>query len=384
MKTVGIITEYNPFHLGHAYQCDLLRQMGYEGIVAVMSGNFVQRADVALTDKYRRAEGAVRSGVDLVLELPLPYAIGAAEDFARGGIGILAATGAVEAVCFGSESGDAANKAQYEALCRAEEEGKIRKKMKQGLSYPAACREAVSESGAFWSNEPNDVLGIAYRKAAAKIGTEMKLFAIDRKGSYHGDGNGSQGFESAESIRRRIFAGEEISESLPVGSAQVLTGAPTADLTRMERAILAYYRCEDPSDTGAYYGMREGLAERIFENADAESTEELCQRVKSKRFPYSAVRRALLCGFLKIPKTLPPLSYLRVLAFNGRGQEILKEMKKTATLPIFSTLPSEQTGNPLVKIQLRGDEIFAMTLSSPGPKRWDRIQSAKKIDPSLP
>lgn len=376
MKIAGIVAEYNPFHLGHQYQCNRLRTEGYDGIVAVMSGNFVQRADVAVTDKYRRAQGAVASGVDLVLELPLPYAVASAEDFARGGIEVLAATGIIDTLCCGCESGDEANRRQFESLCCAEEEGRVGQKMKLGLSYPAACRAAVTERGDCWSEEPNDVLALAYRKALKKIAPHIPLFAIERKGSFHGDG--SDGFESAQSIRKRLLDGQEIAAALPPTSYSHLQDAPLAQLSLLERAILAYYRTAEAEQLKNFYAMREGLAQRIVRAADASSLAELFDRVKTKRFPHSAVRRAVLCGYLKIPATLPPVSYLRVLAFNERGQKMLRRMKKEATLPVYTVLPPKIKEDPLGKIQLTGDEIFALATEKPAEKYRDLTYSAKK------
>lgn len=376
MKIAGIIAEYNPFHKGHEYQCRLLREAGYDGIVAVMSGNFVQRGDTALTDKYRRARGAVASGVDLVIELPLPYALASAEQFGEGGIRILQATGVVDTVCFGCESGDEGNRLQYEALKRAETSGLLKKKIQQGLSYPAACKAAVTEMGFPWSEAPNDVLGLAYRKAAERLAPELKLLGIQRKGSYHGGTEDE--LESASSIRKRFLQGESVENSLPEGSLREISDAPVSDLKRLERGILAYYRTADPAELKGYYGMREGLPERICKASGAPTLKALYDEVKTKRFPHSAVRRAVLCGYLKIPKDLPPVTYLRVLAFNERGQEILRKMKTAATLPILSVLTPEQTKDPLVKLQLSGDEIFALTLEIPGKRYQDFTKSSKK------
>ena len=373
MKIAGIIAEYNPFHLGHAYQCAQVRKMGYDGIAAVMSGNFVQRADVSLTDKYSRAAGAVASGVDLVLELPLPYAVASAEDFARGGVGILAATGVIDAVCCGCESDEETNLKQYEALCRAEREGKIGEKMKIGLSYPAACRAAVTETGQSWSEKPNDVLALAYRKALDRYAPLIPLKTVLRRGDYHG--SGEIGFESAESIRNRLRRGEDVADSLPEGSLRFFSNGNTADLSRLERAILAYYRTGTPKELKQYYGMREGLAERIVAASGEPTLQELYNRAKTKRFPHSAVRRAVLCGYLQIPSGLPSLSYLRPLAFNGRGREILRQIKNKATLPLCNTLSPDMIGDPLVKLQLRGDEIYALTSEFPRPRREDMIRS---------
>ena len=377
MKTAGIVAEYNPFHKGHEYQISLLRERGYEGIVAVMSGNFVQRADAALTDKYRRAEGAVAAGVDLVLELPLPYAVAAAEDFARGGIRILQATGIVNAVCCGCESGDEENLRQYEALREAEKSGKIKENMKTGLSYPAACKKAVADAGAPWSDKPNDVLALAYRKALEVLDAGMELLAIERKGNYHEDDG--TGFESAESIRERMRRGEDVTKALPTGSYERIKDAPLADLKRLERATMAFYRTADPEKLREFYGMREGLPERLCKYADAETLEVLADRAKTKRFPHSAVRRAILCGYLQIPRKLPEITYLRVLAFNERGQELLREMKKTSTLPVLPILTPERWGDPMAAIQLRGDEIFALTTDPPAKRFPDLTESARKV-----
>lgn len=381
MKIAGIVAEYNPFHKGHAYQIETLRAMGFDGIVAAMSGNFVQRADTALTDKYARARAAVRGGVDLVLELPLPYAVASAEDFALGGITVLAATGILDAVCCGCESGDAKNRAQYEALCRADKAGLIKECMKEGLSYPAACRAAVTETGCEWSDEPNDVLALAYRKALQKISAHVPLVAIERKGSFHGDE--TEPFESASSIRRRWRAGEDVSGSVPRGTAEMLADMQASDLSRLERSILAYYRTREPDDLAGCYGMREGISQRLCA-ANAATMDELFDAAKTKRFPHSALRRAVLCGYLKIPASLPPITYLRVLAFNQRGQEMLRLMKEWASLPAVSSLSPAMEIDPIhsamVKVQLRGDEYFALTLPSPMPRRQDFLRTAEKIE----
>lgn len=383
MKIAGIIAEYNPFHKGHEYQIQRLRDLGFEGVIVAMSGNFVQRADTAVTDKYRRAAAAVASGADLIIELPLPYAVASAEDFAEGGITVLSATGVVDAICCGCESGDEKNRLQYEALCRAERDGIIGEKMQNGLSYPAACRTAVTESGERWSNEPNDVLALAYRKALHRISPEIPLIAIKRKGNYHGDGE-ENGFESAQSIRKRFAAGEDVTKALPPASYSMLKDGEISDLSRLERGMLAYYRTTTPEELKGFYGMREGMAERICNASDAKTLDELYHRVKTKRFPHSAVRRAVLCGYLKIPSQLPKIGYLRVLAFNERGQEILRNMKHKATLPTVSILTPQMRRDPeqsmLVEAQLRGDEYFALTLSEPGDRLRDLTESAQKID----
>lgn len=377
MKIAGIVAEYNPFHKGHAYQIEWLRERGFEGIVAAMSGNFVQRADTAMTDKYVRARAAVAGGADLILELPLPYAVASAEDFARGGIGILAATGIVDAVCCGCESGGEQNLRQYEALKCAEADGSVRKEMEAGKSYPSACRDAVSALGVPWSEEPNDVLALSYRKALERIAPEIPLITLLRKGSYHGE---SDGFAGAESIRKKACSGMDFSQDLPQKCYEIIADAPRSELSRLQRAILTFYRTADPASLKDLYAIREGMAERICRESGAQTLCELYDAVKTRRFPHSAVRRGILCGYLGIPSELPPISYLRVLAFNDRGREILRRMKNEALLPVCPILtPQMRDSDPLAALQIRGDEIFALTLERPGQRMRDLLESARYV-----
>jgi predicted nucleotidyltransferase len=293
----------------------------------------------------------------------------------------LTATGVVDTVCCGCESDGEQNLLQYKTLREAEREGLLKKHLQQGLSYPAACKAAVLEKGGSWSEEPNDVLALSYRKALEKVAPQIPLTTIKRMGNYHG--NGIDGFESAQSIRTRILRGENVTDALPKDEYEFLSGKETSDFSKAERAILAYYRMARPEDLNGYYGMREGLASRICEHADAATLEQLFDRVKTKRFPHSAVRRAVLCGYLRLPQTLPEITYLRVLALNQRGQEILKRMKTAATLPVVPILTPQMRKDPkhapLTEAQLRGDEFFAMTLPTPGEKFRDLTVSAKKV-----
>ena len=370
MNIAGIVAEYNPFHNGHLRQVQFLRRQGFDGVIAAMSGNFVQRAEPALTEKYLRAELAVICGVDLVLELPLPYAVASAENFARGGIGILHATGVVRTVCCGCESDEDDLRVQYQTLQQAEQSGQIAARMKTGEPYTAAGKKAVEALGGTWSNGANDLLYIAYRKALDRLGSPMDLITLKRDTDHRGTGSGS-------AIREKFLHGQNISDDVPLPCAETLRTAPIADFCRIERATAAFYRTAETSDLQKYYGFREGIENRIVRTSDAKNLTEWLDRVKTKRFPYSAVRRAVLCGFLGVTNPLPDLSYIRVLAFNDTGRKILRNMKQTACLPVLSSLTKEAAETPLGKQQLRGDELFQLTLPLPGARFRDRKETAR-------
>lgn len=380
MKTAGIIAEYNPFHNGHRHQTELLRSAGAEGIIAVMSGNFVQRAEPAIFEKYVRAQAAVIGGVNLVLELPLPYSVASAEDFAKGGITCLAATGIVDWISCGCESSDEENRKQYQALCRAEASGAIRREMLRGKSYPAACRDAVTDQGDAWSDQPNDLLALTYRKALNNIAPDLPLISVRRIGGYH---KSEGGFPCAEEIRAAIRAGVFPETDLPNKTAKRLQNAPIADLSRLERSILTFYRTTNPETLRGCYGFREGLEHRICRESGAENLSQFYENIKTKRYPHSAIRRAVLCGYLGIPANLPNISYLRVLAFDRIGQILLKEMKRTAALPVLSRLSPALCKNPktapLAQLQLRGDEVFAETLPHPLPRFRDFTETPAQV-----
>lgn len=348
MNAIGIISEYNPFHRGHKWQIDeLRRRFGEEtAVVCAMSGDFVQRGDFAIERAHARAEAAVRGGADLVLELPLPWAIASAEGFARGGVGVLAATGVVGTLAFGSECGDTARlQRAAETLLRADFPDALRRELAGGLSF-AAARESAARTligdDASVLREPNDILGVEYCKALLQGGGAITPLAIARKAVGHNEG-AAEGFASASHIRALLMRGEDASDYLTAESAAIYArereaGRAPVTMANAERAILSRFRAMDEADFARYDGGNEGLYRRFYESArTAVSVEELLSAVKTKRYAYARLRRLLLAAYLNVaaddmPETAP---YLRVLAFNERGRALLKKMKKTACAPVL-------------------------------------------------
>ncbi len=361
MRTVGIVAEYNPFHAGHArHIAETRRALGEDcAVAAAMSGNFVQRGDCALFDKWRRARAALEGGADLVLELPTVWAAASAERFARGAVNILRAAGA-ECLSFGSESGDADGlKTLAASLDGPAYDAALREELAGGASF-AACRQkaaaglAGAERAALLAN-PNDNLAVEYLRAARRLGWVPEVVAVPRAGAGH-DGGDHPDYPSASYLREQIRAGKLQSEGF-------------ADLRRAERAVLARLRSMSLSGFEALPDSGEGLASRLYRAVQrGTSLEEVWALAKTKRYAHARLRRMTLWAFLgltaaDVPENPP---YLRVLGCNARGREILKRLKKTAPLPVL-TKPAhakelDGEGRRLFELEARCTDLYDLCL----------------------
>lgn len=371
MKIAAIICEYNPFHYGHKHQLEQTRKAGATHIVAVMSGNFTQRGDVAIYDKYLRAQVALQNGADLVLELPAKYSLSAAEGFAAGAVGIAESLGCVDMLSFGSESGDiAALKEAAGASEYAVQSEHFHALIKSGKSYPAALSGAIKE---LYTDDvyetlstPNNTLAIEYLHALDNIGSRIEPFTVPREGAAHDSDDETTGFASASLIRKKILAGEDYSALAPV------IDAPCADIKRLERAILARLRSMSGEDFEQLYDGANGLAERLYKAVRKAGTlEELYVLTKTKRYTLARIRRAVLCGFLGLEKTrlLIPNAYIRILGMNSRGREILAAAK--CRLPIDTSLKALSRTSREAYRQARFEErcgdLYSLAFEKPRP-----------------
>ena len=348
MHIIGIICEYNPMHLGHIWQISQTRKTAGEdaAIVCAMSGNFVQRGEAAIVRKHIRARAAIESGADLVLELPLPWAVASAEKFAYGGVSLLQATGAVSALSFGSESGDlallreAAKCMESEAYHEA-----LRRHMERGITYAAAAQAAAEQlncPGAALLSEPNNTLAIEYLKAISRMGNLLEPICVLRRGARH-DGETADGIASASVIRKKLLSGETAEEWMTPSMAKLYReeaayGRAPVSLLAAERAILARLRSMDKEEMARYDEGKEGLSNRLYAAVHQATTlEEILETAKTKRYPRSRLCRMILWMYLgMIPSEMPHhVPYLRVLACNAKGREVLGRMRKTATAPVL-------------------------------------------------
>mgnify|MGYP001629657494 FL=1 len=324
MRIAGIICEYNPFHNGHAHQLAVLREAGYAP-VCVMSGDYVQRGEPAVIPAAARAEAAVRCGAALVLELPPSYALRSAEGFADGGVELLDRLGCAEALCFGSESGDAeALLATARTLLSPELVPLLKQELAGGASFPAARQRALERLGAPGAallERPNSILAVEYCKALLRRGSAMRPLVLHRAGDYHG--GSAADAPSASFLRGQAdWAGY-----MPEAARAVQAAAPRYRLAAGERAMLARLRAMGEEAFAALPFGSEGLWQKVMHACRTEaSLEGILAAAKSKRYPRTRLMRMLLCAFLGLTEQqlTEPAPYVRVLAFDADGRAILR------------------------------------------------------------
>lgn len=381
MQTTGMIIEYNPLHSGHLYLVEeIRRRLGPDtAVIGVMSGDFVQRGDFAVVRRHARAKAAVESGVDLVLELPLPWATGSAERFADGGVGILEAAGVVDHLAFGSECGDAdALQRLAGILCSEEFPAVLREELSSGVSFAAARQKAVerlsgAEDAALLA-EPNNILGVEYCKSLLRRGSTICPFTVKRKGtSYHGTQLQEQ-LPSATMLRGLLSSGaRERALSLMAPAMRCAyeeeeqAGRAPVLLETCERAILARLRSMSEEDFAPLDEGREGLYHRLYEaSRTAARLDDLLEAAKTKRYAHARLRRMVLWAWLGMtagdcPQEIP---YLRVLAANETGRELLARMKQTAKVPVVTKPQHIRRLTPeaqnLFELEARAADLYAL------------------------
>ena len=361
--------EYNPFHKGHAYHVSQMKKLGADGIIAVMSGSFVQRGEPAMMSKFARAECAVKGGVDLVLELPVSYAVGSAERFAAGCVRIADAVGIADKFCFGSETADVSSfEKTADMLDTPEFSALLKEELSTGKTFAAARANALKELGAFAPEKPNDILAVEYIKELKRLKSRVEPVAIKRIGDYHG---GTSGFASASEIRRKTDGGMLPKEDLPEETAETLEslisrGKAPAKIENLERMILGFYRNSEAAELKRFYAVAEGSENRVIAAAKtATSIEDFYEKIKTKRYTMATVRRMVIAPFLGIKKEESPISYLRVLAFSKRGAELMKNIKKNSDLPLITNFTPELAARPefaeQIALERKATDLFSLS-----------------------
>ncbi len=367
MKILGIICEYNPFHLGHKYQIETAKKLcGADFVVAIMSGNYVQRGDIAVFDKQTRAKAALKNGIDLVIELPTVMSLCSAERFAHCGVTILDALNA-NFISFGTETLDIMAISEI-AYILAEEpweyKESLAKHLKSGVSYATARNNALSELLSFSDDVvsmPNNILAIEYLKAKYKLDSKIDAVPVYRRGGGYNSDSLDGEFISATAARKLISDGSPLDGFVPDNTLSVYENAKIHDIKNMEKAIIASI-CKMSADELKYVAdVSEGLENKIKKAALISSSfDELCDNIKSKRYAHSRIRRILLHAFLGIKKIdLVPPQYIKILDFNKNGQELLNKIKQETKLPLaknFNHIKALQ--NPLAEEMWKKELLF--------------------------
>lgn len=352
LRIAGIIAEYDPFHNGHAAHIANTRaENGGKAthIVTVISGNFTQRGEPALVSKFHRAEMALTCGADLVLELPLPWAMAPAEQFAAGGIAVLNALGCIDFLSFGSECGDTAALKQLAALFDLPQYRRyIKDELAQGIPYAAAGQKAaakiVGDDIALYLASPNNTLAIEYLRAMSKQGVDWDVFTLQRQGVKHNEKVPKDAFASATLLREMIREGNLnlTNAYMPTESVSILNkafdnGEITVQTSRLEYALLAHLRRLSPQEFARLPWLSEGLENRLYRaSRTAMDYPSLLRDIKTRRYPMARLRRLLWASLIGLTDTdtkgTPP--YIRVLGMNERGREILSACQPS--LPIIT------------------------------------------------
>ena len=341
---LGIVSEYNPFHNGHLHHLELSKQLtNTDFTVAVMSGNFVQRGDTSLVDKWTKAEMALKSGVDLVIELPTVYAISSAENFADGAVKILNSLGVVDYISFGSEIGEISPLNDVASILYREPkefQALILAQLKSGLSYPKAREIALAQffgNSKKYSevlNNPNNILGVEYLKALKRHRSHIKPLTIKRDYSDYNSTKVKSGIASATAIREMVKNKKNVHYVVPYETYELLDectqkGNVIPDLSVFEKEIIYTLRKLTLTEIANLPDVSEGLENKIKMAANTCNTlPELIENIKSKRYTQTRIQRILLYALLNISqkdinaskRTTP---YIRVLGFNKHGKRII-------------------------------------------------------------
>ena len=355
LQIIGITAEYNPFHNGHRWQLQAIRErFGNVPVIACMSGCFVQRGEIALTDPWCRAAMAVHAGVDLVLLLPSWYSLRSADYFAAGAVKTLAATGLVSTLVCGAEQSDGSSLAETAAWSlRAETEQQVKMLLQQGLSYGRAWETAAVQNHKDdrWFKGANNLLALAYQKAVLQNNLPVSLLTLPRQGSSYNETELTPPYASASAIRTALrlnFSPASLASVLPEDSAALLRLNEinySALFTRQEEILTLLLtslliRCSN-HDLYEQSSASQDLCDRFLNAKPAlqQGYNAFCRKIANKRDPLPSVRRLALQLLLHKGRAFwtdtPEPAFLRVLAFNDRGRGLLKEMKETAKLPVI-------------------------------------------------
>lgn len=396
MNITGIVVEYNPFHKGHLYHINKTREItNCEGVIAVMSGHFVQRGVPAVVDKWNRTKTALMNGVDLVVELPMIYSLSSAEFFAHGAISLLNNLGITNNVCFGSEEGSA-DTLLYIAKILAEEPPQFKQLLKEnldcGLAYPLSRSKALIEFLQVFSDREllnldtekilsssNNILGIEYCKSLIRLKSQIKPFSIKREGSTYNSTSLNDKFSSASSIRKFIKYNknlEGIKNHLPENVYNLLLSLSENNYNFVfEDSILPYLKYKAITHKNLIEKLpdvSEGIHNRILRSLpSAKSHDELINLIKTKRYTYTRISRILCQFFIGFEDfntsdlRTNSCPYARILGFNSVGLKILKEAKQKSSIPIYSKVP--KCLNDVLSLDILGTKMYSLLNNNVNP-----------------
>lgn len=372
MKVVGLIAEYNPFHNGHQFHIEKAKQMtGADTVVVVMSGNYVQRGTPAIMPKHLRSEAALKAGASLVLELPVCYATGTAEQFALGAVSLLDKLGCIDALCFGSECGDISSLKELAAILINEPQAyksALQDALRQGQSFPVSRQYALETvcPNKELNNllaQPNNILGIEYLKALHRINSNILPYTTKRVSSNYHDTNLQENFSSASAIRTTLKNDSIVSlvNQVPDSSMRLMNESyqKRFPIYANDFSVLLKYQLlrETNISLSEYADVSEELANRIIkERNNYIDFDQFVVLLKTKEITYTRICRALLHILLGIKKTdYTGIAYARVLGFRKEHADIFKHIKEMSSIPLLTKLSASEMLSDDAKKMLETD-----------------------------
>ena len=395
MLTAGVICEFDPFHNGHAYLFEKIRQdLGAQRIVCVMSGAFTQRGAISGWDKFDRARAAVCCGADLVIELPFAYAVSSADYFARGGVRMLGSLGCATHLAFGSETGDLESlKRSASAFSDAPAQKTLKEALESGLPFPKAAAQAAGSDA---PAGPNDILALCYLRAIKDLGSDLIPFAVKREGAGHGESTRSGRYASASEIRsscRLTGSLGSCSDLMPKAAFDILSAELFAGTTAEEKLFTMIVHAaltKSPAEIAACPEVSEGLENRIKDAVQsAADLDGLVKAVKSKRYTYARISRALiqlLCGLTKTDMAAfekERTAYAKVLAFGPAGADILREASENGAEIISNInkyIPKDDAAARMLGLDILSQDIFSIAAGRTINQFSDKVRIPKLID----
>ncbi len=364
MKVAGIIVEYNPLHNGHLHHIlETRKKSNCDYLIAVMSGNYTQRGEVAMIDKFSRTKMALQNHVDLVIELPFVFSVQSADIFAYTSVAILNHL-KVDEIYFGSESGNIEELVELSNILASEEYNTlILKYSKEGNSYPTSSALAVADltkSTAY--SLPNNILGIHYISAVKKLKSKIKVCTIDRVDTnYYDEFTKGKDIQSASAIRKMIKNNEEIKQYVPTNVYKILEGRKIIDLEMFSESLKYKILSATKEDLKAIFNINEGFENRIKKIRNFDSVEDLISQIITRRYTNSKIRRSLihiLCNTEKSIVNSFEIPYLRILGMNSKGQSYLNIIKKDLEIPLISKITDKK--HPYLEMELKASKIYSM------------------------
>lgn len=367
MRICGLIVEYNPLHVGHMHHIKEAQRLTQADLtVAVMSSHVVQRGDFAVVDKFTRTQWALKSGIDLVIELPAFYVLQSADAFADAAVTLLHAVGVTDVV-FGSESSDIAPLYKALKLYRdAQFQLDVKAHLDAGKSYASAHGLAFEARGLSALNQPNNMLGLQYLKAIENHGFAIQAHAIKRlESGYHDGFDAQKNIQSATAIRNQLFDHQPLQNSVASFVQESLERLPLNRLEHYQDGLNILLRTLSATHLESLFSIDEGLENRLQKTPFDGALFAYLEALKTPRYTYAKLRRSLMHVLCQTPKTFqsyPSPPYVRILGMNVHGQKQLNIIKKNPTLPIITKLTRER--HPLLDYELKVTQLYALKTSA--------------------